>query len=222
MNRVWHRRDPTLFVREKIEVEGHYPQLHVVVTGDQVLVRGTFPVIAEGVARDRYSVEIHLAKDHPRSLPVVREVGGRIPRTPERHINHDGAACVLLPDERWRVWPPGSTLLTFLQGPVHSFFLAQSLVERGDPWPFGQWGHGADGVREYYEALLHTADLQVICHYLQCLAAKEIKGHWDCPCTSGQRLRNCHMKTLIDLRGKIAPADAARSLRYLMQAIQRS
>ena len=218
MKRVWHRRDPALFENEKAEVETHYPQLHVAVAGDLVFVRGSFPVNAEGIILDRYSVEIHLATDHPRSLPVVCEVGGRIPRTLERHINSDGAACILLPDERWRVWPPGSTLLAFLQGPVHNFFLAQSLVEQGDSWPFGQWSHGANGIREYYEELLNTADSEVIWRFLRCLAAEQIKGHWDCPCGSRQRLRNCHMSTLMDLRGKIAHEDAMRSLRYLIAA----
>jgi hypothetical protein len=218
MSRLWHQRNPALFKQEKTEVESQYPQLHVVVTGDLVVVRGSFPVVAEGVVRDRYSVEIKLPKDHPNALPAVREVGGRIPRTPERHINVDGAACVLLPDERWRIWPPGSRLLSFLQGPVHNFFLAQSLVEKGDPWPFGQWGHGAVGIREYYAELINTTELQVIRAYLQCLAAKEVKGHWPCPCGSEKRLRNCHMSTVLDLRVKIRVLDAAHSLNYLREA----
>jgi len=216
---LWHRRNPALFEKEKSEVEAHYPELHFQAVGEVVLVRGTFPIVSDREVLDRYSVEIALARDHPKSLPSVREVGGRIPWTSDRHINRsDGTACVLLPDERWKVWPPGSTFLDFLNGPVHHFFLGQSLVEQGDPWPFGQWGHGAVGVREYYCELLGTQDTQVIRQYLECLAAKKVKGHWSCPCRSGKRLRDCHMATVLNLREKIGRKDATKSLRSLIGA----
>ena len=75
---------------------------------------------------------------------------------------------MLLPDERWRVWPPGTSLLTFLTGPVRSFFLAQSIVEEGEPWPFGQWAHGAKGVLQYYRELIKTLT------YLRC----DLRASW--------------------------------------------
>jgi len=215
MSHLWHRRDPALFEKEKAEVEVNFPELHIRVVGELVLVVGTFPIISTGTVLDRYSVEIELARDHPKSLPSVREVGGRIPWVAERHVNGNGTACVLLPDERWKAWPVGSTLLDFLNGPVRNFFLGQSLVERRGPWPFGQWGHGADGIREYYGELLGTQDAQVIYQYLESLCAKKVKGHWPCPCGSGKRLCDCHMATVQDLRKKIARKDAMMSLQRL-------
>jgi|SRR5438093_1406189 len=215
MSGLWHCKNPALFEKEKDEVEARYPELHFRVIGDVVRVRGTFPIVCEGQVLDRYSVELLLARDHPKSLPLVREIGGRIPRTPERHVNQDGTACVLLPDQRWEVWPIGSPLLDFLNGPVRNFFLGQSLVERGDPWPFGQWGHGARGIIEYYSGLLDTQDLLVISRYLECLVAKKVKGHWPCPCGSGKRLRDCHTGNVRDLQEKIARKDAAYSLGHL-------
>jgi hypothetical protein len=141
---TWQRNDPALYGREKAEVEAHFPDLHFVLENDLVYVRGSFPVMFEGQVLDRYSVELQLARNHPAGLPVVRETGGRIPRHIDRHIlAADGTACVLLPDERWRLWPVGRPLLKYLTGPLHSFFLAQTMVEEGQPWPFGQWAHGA-------------------------------------------------------------------------------
>ena len=144
---MWHRENPELYDKEKAEVEAHFPNLHLGLEGDIVFVHGSFAVMFEGHVSDRYSIELQLPRDHPKSLPLVREVGGRIPHHNDRHINPaDGTACVLIPDERWRLWPQGAPLLNFLIGPVHSFFLAQSLVEAGEPWPFGQWAHGAKGI----------------------------------------------------------------------------
>lgn len=155
-----------------------------------------------------------MARDHPKSLPLVREVAGRIPRERDRHINENGTCCVLLPDERWKSWPVGAPLIDFLNGPVRSFFICQSLVEAGNPWPMEQLAHAADGIRASYSELLGTDDVIVIRGYLTCLAAKQVKGHWSCPCGSGERLRDCHLTQLLDLRKKISTADASRSLSY--------
>lgn len=213
MSRPWHRANPALFEKEKAEVEGGYATLQVCVVDDLVFVRGTFPIAFNGAVLDRFLIEVALAWDHPKSIPIVHETGERIPRTEDRHINPtDGTACVMLPDERWRVWPHGATLLQFLDGPVRNFFLGQSLVELGDPWPFGQWGHGAEGIRQYYAETLGTDDTRMITGYLDCLSKKKIKGHWPCPCRSGKRLRDCHLSLVHDLAIKVPRQVAADSL----------
>lgn len=215
----WHRNDPALYQNEKAGVEACFPDLHFVVENDIVYVRGSFPLIFEGNILDRYSVELQLATNHPAGLPVVRETGGRIPRHPDRHIvATDGTACVLIPDERWRLWPVGTPLKDFLTGPLHSFFLAQSMVEEGQPWPFGQWAHGAKGIFQYYRELLKTSNLRVITTYLDYLAAKHVKGHWACPCGSGGRVRDCHLGQIKNLRDKISRKDAENSLKTLKDA----
>jgi hypothetical protein len=219
MSLIWHRENPALYDREKADVEANFPDLHFVLVGDIVCVRGSFVIVFEGQVLDRYSVELQLPRDHPKSLPLVREVGGRIPHVSDRHINpQDGTACVLLPDERWRLWPTGMPLLKFLTGPLHSFFLAQSLVEAGQPWPFGHWAHGAKGVFQYSRELLKTPDLRVITTYLEYITAKKVKGHWPCPCKSGERLRDCHISLVNDLRDKISRKDAQKSLEALKKA----
>lgn len=140
---------------------------------DLVYVRGSFAVMFEGQALDRYSVELQLARKHPAGLQVVWETGGCIPRHIDRHIlAADGTACILLSDERWRLWPVGGPLLKYLTGPLHSFFLAQMMVEEGQPWPFGQWAHGAKGVFKFYRELLKISDLRVMTTYLDYLATK--------------------------------------------------
>jgi hypothetical protein len=216
---TWQRDDPALYEKEKAAVEAYFPELRFVTANDLVYVRGNFAVMFEGQALDNYSVELQLARNHPSELPVVRETGGRIPRSDDRHLNMaDGTACVLLPDERWRFWPPGSSLLKYLTGPLSSFFLAQTMVDEGEPWPFGQWAHGAKGVFQYYGELLNTSDLRVITNYLEYLAAKKVKGHWPCPCLSGKKLRDCHFDQVKDLREKISRKDAEKSFAALKAA----
>lgn len=216
---TWHRENPVLYLNEKAEVEASFPDLRFVVENDIVYVRGSFALMFEGQVLDRYSIELQLAKNHPSGLPVVRETGGRIPRHSDRHMNPaDGTACVFIPDERWRLWPVGASLIKFLIGPLHSFFLAQSMVEEGEPWPFGQWAHGPKGIFQYYRELLKTSDLYVITRFLDCLSAKKVKGHWPCPCRSNKKLRDCHFGHVKDLRNKISRKDAQNSLATLKAA----
>jgi hypothetical protein len=89
------------------------------------------------------------------------------------------------------------------------------MVEEGQPWPFGQWAHGAKGVFQFYRELLKTSDLRVMTTYLDYLAAKKVKGYWPCPCRNGKKLRDCHFDQIKDLREKISRKDAERSLNIL-------
>ena len=102
-----------------------------------------------------------------------------------------------------------------LEGPVHNFFLGQSLIEAGEPWPFGERKHGFEGLLESYGELIGTTEVTVISKYLECLSKKEIKGHWDCPCGSGKRIRDCHKASLMILRRRLPQQVAARALSRL-------
>jgi len=221
MRKPWYKADPGLLEKMKAEVQATYPNLHFYPTADRVVVRGTFPIVHEGEILDRYLVEIELPHDYPDAVPVVREVGGRVPRTPDYHVNGTGEACLFLPDERWTVCPPGTTFLAFLEGPVRNFFLGQSVYRVTGKWPFGERRHGTDGTRDYYVELLGADDINVILGYLECLARPVLKGHWQCPCQSGRRLRDCHRAQMEDLRTKIPLAVAKRSWESLRKRLGR-
>lgn len=213
MKRPWHKEKPELLERMKEAVRREYPALFFYPEDEGVFVRGDYPIVDEGKVLDQFSIEIELPRYDPDELPLLREVGGRIPRTSDNHINVPlGDICLFVPDERWRIYPRGSTLLDFLNVPVRNYFIGYCLVEMGEPWPFGQRSHGADGIFEYYSELLGTDDKRIVIHFLECLGKPTLKGHWECPCGSGKRIRNCHQTTLNDLRAKIPPSGAKYSL----------
>jgi len=215
--RPWHERDPELVDQICSDLRSRYPNLHLFIEPDgRAFVRGTLPVLsADRCVLDRYEISIELPGDYPRSLPVVRETGGRIPRKPNFHVNDDGTACVLLPDDRWRCFPEGAPFVRFLDGPVHDFFLGQSLVALGEDWPFGQWSHGPKGVLEYYRWLLETEDDATIVRFLEVLAKHNLKDHRPCPCGSGEKMRRCCRARVSELRRKIPPDVARRALEAL-------
>lgn len=216
MSKPWHKKDPQLLDEIRADLAEHYPNLHLHISGNRVDVRGSFPVTStNGIVLDRYSISIGLPSSYPKTLPVVRELGGRIPWHGDFHVEKDGKACVLLPDARWKDFPEGAPLLSYLKGPLHNFFLGQSLVAIGEPWPFGQWRHGDDGIYEYYEELLSTGEKDTIIRFLQILGQKKIKKHWTCPCGSKQPIPDCCLARIVDLRTKISPSIARKTLQRL-------
>src|SRR5437899_11729328 len=130
MSKPWHKADPGLLEKMTAEVQAVYPNLHFYPEGDRVVVRGSFAICHSGEELDGYSYEIVLLADYPDAIPVVWEIGGRIPRDVDHHINKTGEACLFIPDERRKVYPPGTSFLEFLNGPVRNFFLSQSIFQR--------------------------------------------------------------------------------------------
>ncbi len=225
MKQPWHRRDAVGYAREKAEVRRAYPTLHFYPNDRQVTIRGGFPVTLNGSVLDRYQIEIIVPAAYPRSLPEVRETGGRIPRIADRHIGSDtGNACLFVEEETSVYFPPGSSLLQFLQGPVNCFYIGQSHFEEFGTWPFDERSHGWEGIFEFYSEKLGTSDLKTILAYVDCLrrhvvkaGRPVVKGDWDCPCGSGKRLRNCHFEQVIMLRSMISSEIAQRSYDRLLR-----
>jgi hypothetical protein len=92
----------------------------------------------------------------------------------------------------WKVRRPDKRFRTFLDEPVKAYFLGQSLVEAGEPWPYGQRSHGLEGVAEAIRDLVGLSDREQIGCAIGLLMRDRLPGHLDCPCGSSRRLRQCH------------------------------
>jgi hypothetical protein len=220
----WHEANPTLYEEVRQSILLHFPTLFVQVEHQKVYIRGVLPIcdLTTGEEIDRYFIEIALPNDFPKGIPIVREKGGRIPRSIDRHIYEgDGTCCLFVRDERWRHYPEGATIVEFIEGPVYQYFLSQSYFELTGKWLFGERGHGIQGILEYYSEELGTNDLVVIMRFLDYLSLKEVKGHWDCFCGSGKRLRHCHFLKLLAMREKIPSLIAQSSLTNVVFELER-
>jgi hypothetical protein len=194
-----------------------YPTLHIFINrGGFAEIAGSFPVRgANGEVLDSYSVSIILPNKYPNQLPVVYEVGGRIPRKPDYHINPDGSACVIIPDDRWRCFPVDAPFIAYISGPLHNFFLSQTYFAETGEWPFGQWEHGIKGIHEYYRWLIDVEDNLTVCRFLHILTKNNLKKHYECPCASGKTIRHCCLNKVRDLRHKVSIEMAVRARQQL-------
>lgn len=220
MRRPWHKANPTLLEEISSALKG-YEDLRLVEESGNVLVRGTFPIRDDhGSILDRYQVEISFPADYPNSLPHVYETAGRIPRTVDRHTYTPSGRCCVVVDEDWLARIGEPSFRAFLAGPVRNYFMGQTLVEAGHPWPFGERSHAVKGLLETYGEWVGTEDRATVLRYLDCLRHSQMKGHWPCPCGSGEKLRKCHFEKLRDIQKTVSPRLAERALRRLLFAIK--
>lgn len=202
-------------------IKSKYQSLQLVVENDVLFLRGIFPLIdpENGDEIDSYQIEIEFPPDFPMRIPIVRETGGRIPRTIDRHIDEkDGSACLGMREQLHNHITHNASALSFIEGPIYQFFLGQSYYELTDKWIFGEWSHGADGILEYYSKRFKTNDPRMILTFVEYLSKNTVKGHWPCFCTNGKRLRNCHMKFLLLTRSAI-PVDVAKKSYHELKSL---
>lgn len=190
-----------------------YPDLRSVTHDGKQVFRGSFPIIHENEDIDRFLIEIRFP-DGFTKLPRVYEIGGRVPRTMERHVFPGGHICAEVPE---LTILRGYSFVSYLDGPVRNYFIGQGLVEKGQPWPFKEWAHGKAGLLEAYGELLGLSEEAEIRRYLDCLGHKKIKEHWPCPCGSRNQIRQCHAVDLKRLQETFPSRIAQEALKRLNQ-----
>jgi len=147
---------------------------------------------------DEYVIELIIPPEYPSKPPLVKEVGGRIPK--DFHTNPNEALCLGAPLEIKRKFAQTATLLGFLHECVIPFLYSFSYKKKHGVMPFGELSHGGKGILEYYYELLDIDDAFIVLRFLKLLIDDSYRGHHDCPCESGLRLRYCHSERLLDIK----------------------
>lgn len=190
----WFEREPEAFEAVRRLLVQKYPTLHARQIGGAVVIKGTLGINHDGVEVDRYHLELRLPDNYPISLPMVWETAERIPREMDRHVHPtSGALCLGVNEELWIAMNGDFSVDRVLDIPVRNFLIGNSLVEQGQDWPTGDRSHGLRGIMEFYETLVGIKGERALFLFLRSFLLKKLKGHWPCPCGSGNILRRCHM-----------------------------
>jgi hypothetical protein len=138
------------------ELHKTQPDLFVFIKNGQELIRGSICLRSDGGEEiGRYSIEISIPREYPQKIPVVKETGNKIPKTPDRHINKkDGSACVIHEEEWFLEFGNNSSIVRFINTYVYNFFISQKYFELKKEWIYGQWAHSAEGKVEFYTNFL--------------------------------------------------------------------
>jgi hypothetical protein len=189
----------------------HQPELTATLLSDQIRVVGAFVCASDDGPFDRFHIEIAISSRFPRQEPSLEEVGGRIPRTVERHVFPSSGRCCLGLWEAWLLKTEVADFESYLLGPVTSYFISQWLFETTGDWPFGEQAHSTEAVAATYSESLGLPANADQAGYLRLLTSPLLTGNPVCPCGSGERLRNCHWKWIRERRRRI-PASIRKDM----------
>lgn len=182
--------------RQIAELTAVHKGLTNIVEGDaETILSGKVPfeASADGLETisDSFELELIIPHDFPEKLPQVKETGGRIGADYD-HRNSDGTLCLAVPVEQRRVFFEQPTLLGFVNRLVVPYLYGYYYWKTYGRHPFEEAPHGYKGILGHYiDTLGLRGDLDalaVICFLFE----HGYRGHHQCPCGSGLRVRACH------------------------------
>jgi len=153
-------------------------------------------------------------------LPYVIDTGNRISKD-YPHRNKNGTLC-LETDASIRIrFLEGFSLVEWMQEFVETYYFSYEFFQRYGEFPFGERGHGLQGIMETYQEFFQEKDPVKVLALMSSISEHSYRGHLLCPCGSGRKLRLCHgpivMKYYTDNRlKKIVQADYKIMKDYLV------
>ena len=120
--------------------------------GGAMHISGRFAFVAEhaaaGIIADAFDLRIVIPTEFPAGVPSVTEVGGRIPRNGEYHVNStDHTLCLGSPIGLLLKIARSPSLLGFAESCLVPYLYAVShKLVHGGAFLFGELAHGASGV----------------------------------------------------------------------------
>lgn len=156
---------------------------------------------------DSFRLEILIPGKYPRDLPEVKEVGGKIPRNGDYHVNPGGTLCLGSPIRLLRRIHANPSLNGFAKNCLVPYLYAVShkLNNSGD-FIFGELAHGDKGIVSDYLELFRLKDSSQVAEAIRLLGLKKrIANKKPCPCGCGKRLGVCPLHTRLNEFRKMAP-----------------
>ncbi len=233
----WFKINPKLFHKEREGLLSSCPLLRLAVVGagfrinrvcnskiECAVVHGTYNLPIPDSGREiEYGIVLVLPPDYPRAIPrLFCNDPKLLIDNLDRHILSDGMACLGVHAEIRMHWPPGSTIVTFLDNLVAPFLAWQVYYDAyQEPPSWGGHPHFGNGIREFYAELFNISPNPDVIELMRLLARKNPPGgHEPCPCNSGKPLRNCHKDRFFQIRERLLWEDVKNYL-ILLEAGRR-
>jgi hypothetical protein len=218
---LWYKSNQRLFREERGTLVSAAPLMGMIIAGpdyrpnkvsflkeESVVVNGTYGIsIPDSKDQIEYGICILLLERYPKQLPILFCNDPKLPiGNIDRHILSDGSACLGVYADLMTRWSMKSDIANFLENFAAPFLVWQAYYDADHKTPpsWGRRSHFTDGIIEYYAELLDMNERGTIIAFMKLLARKNRpKGHEQCPCGSGEWLRNCHRRLLYSTREKV-------------------
>ena len=187
----------TEYLRRQITelIDVHKGLTNVVEHDEEIVVSGMLPFEASvdslETITDSFGIKVNIPNDFPNALPRVTETGGRITADYEHRFTDD-TLCLAVPIEQRRVFFEQPTLRGFVNRLVIPYLYGYCFWEKHGYHPFDEAAHGCEGIVRHYIDTLDLRDELAALAVISFLFEHGYRGHHDCPCGSGTRVRACH------------------------------
>jgi len=158
----------------KVEIAG---QIHV------------FRQIKQFTLNRRYEILLVIPLDKSK-LPQVFETGNDIDKD-YIHRYEDGKLCLATDIDMVEAFVRNDSLVTWMKDFVEPYFVSYEYYRRYGEFPSGDREHGEKGILHSYAEIFTTDDIAAW-HIIEYISNGVYRGHHQCPCGSGEKLRKCH------------------------------
>jgi len=192
-----------LLKQQVIELNHKYHGLAYKQQDNKDLISGPLPFCVSHNNRtieDEYEIEILIPDNYPDKPPTAKEIKGRIPEKFHRNKDDDSTLCLGAPLAVAKKFKKNPYLLHFVEQQIVPYLFSYSYYIKYGDMPFGELQHGGEGILTYYCEVFNISDSISVLGLLRILTDDDYRGHQDCPCGRGKRVRNCHGNILRDIK----------------------
>lgn len=176
-----------------------YPNLHIVSEKpEEVRISGNFLLNREFNGHreyKNYSITIVIPINSSK-LPYVIDSNHYIDEN-YRHYYSNGILCLETDTKLLFDYEKNFDIIHWMENYVECYFFTYEYYKRYGEFPYGERSHGVMGIIETYQDIFKSKDVVETFQILQHICLKKYRGHLQCPCKSGKKIRNCHGKYII-------------------------
>jgi hypothetical protein len=179
-----------------------YPELKYKKISNGYLIYGNLKFRAKyeklKMYEGNFEIEIEIDNKFPKVIPKIRETGNKV--SDIFHKSYNGLLCLGVDTEIKLKLKCNPSIVNYIEKIVIPYFYSFLFWQDNGKVPYGEFSHGPEGVKEFFNDYLNLYSLKRILKLLAYSNAKKsIKGNNECPCGSGKKIRNCHQKQLNEL-----------------------
>ena len=156
----------------------------------------------EGTVIQSFFIEIHHSEKYPYRFPLMYEVGGYIPNSPDWHKYSDDLCCLTAEPIEIITCKTGITLCSFIQN--HAIpYLANQYYRKEFGQYKNEYSHGLIGLYQAYSDIMKTMDVSLWRQYLMYAFGPTkvtVSRNEVCFCGSGKKYKHCHLQVFQNLR----------------------
>jgi len=191
------------FEEDKIAILKSNPGLHFVIQNDGTYIfSGNYYLTdSEGKLIKSFNVKITPIENYPNSVPIVYSTGDEIEKIDDYHISKEGIICFDHTYTLNKLASGGLRLYDFIEFYFPKYFSWVLLKQSGKAENLKEWAHQDDGTIQYFQEILEINEIDKIINFLEgYLNVTKPRRNEKCYCSSGIKLKNCHLDAVNILR----------------------